>query len=173
MGTLVVTFGKYPPLTHWVKVGQIVSEPTMYSAWTHWVIDPLPPVPPSSESSLPKTNTTGNNIPSPDLLPPNNSLLALVTEVSTHGVLANQNQGVRVTGAPTGPDCNMPHSDIPSTTTDVLPTNATESQWMKAKKTLTYFREVHEMGKLSDLILHWYQLKEALGFQETMSHPPI
>ena len=26
------------------SVGRIVSEPTMYSAWTHWVIDPLPPV---------------------------------------------------------------------------------------------------------------------------------
>ena len=44
MGTLVGTFEKYPPLTHWVKVRQIVSEPSMYSAWTHWVIDPLPPV---------------------------------------------------------------------------------------------------------------------------------
>ena len=44
MGTLVGTFEKYPPLTHWVKDGRIVSEPTMYSAWTHWVIDPLPPV---------------------------------------------------------------------------------------------------------------------------------
>ena len=44
VGTLVGTFEKYPPLTHWVKVGRIVSEPTMYSAWTHWVIDPLPPV---------------------------------------------------------------------------------------------------------------------------------
>ena len=44
MGTLVGTFEKYPPLTHWVKVGQIVSEPSMYSTWTHWAIDPLPPV---------------------------------------------------------------------------------------------------------------------------------
>ena len=44
MGTLVGTFEKYPPLTHWVKAGRIVSEPSMYSAWTHWVIDPLPPV---------------------------------------------------------------------------------------------------------------------------------
>ena len=44
MGTLVGTFEKYPPLTHWVKVRRIVSEPSMYSTWTHWVIDPLPPV---------------------------------------------------------------------------------------------------------------------------------
>ena len=44
MGTLVGTFERYPPLTCWVKVGRIVSEPSMYSAWTHWVIDPLPPV---------------------------------------------------------------------------------------------------------------------------------
>ena len=28
MGTLVGTFEKYPPLTHWVKVRQIVSEPS-------------------------------------------------------------------------------------------------------------------------------------------------
>ena len=44
VGTLVGTFKKYLPFTHWVKGGQIVSEPTMYSACTHWVIDPLPPV---------------------------------------------------------------------------------------------------------------------------------
>ena len=47
VGTLVGTFKKYPPLTHWVKAGQIVSEPSICSAWTHWVIDPLPPVPPA------------------------------------------------------------------------------------------------------------------------------
>ena len=112
---------------------------------------PSPSSPPLSKSSLPKTDTTGNNIPSPDLLPPNDSLPALVTEVSMHSVPANQDQGVQVTGAPTSPDCNMPRSDIPSMTTDVLPMNVTESQWMKAKKTLTYLREVCEMGKLSDL----------------------
>ena len=41
---LMGTFEKYPPLTHWVNVGRIVSEPFIYSTWTHWVIDPLPPV---------------------------------------------------------------------------------------------------------------------------------
>ena len=52
MGTLVGAFEKYPPLTHWVKAGQIVSEPTICSTWTHWVIDPLPPVHPSDTNSL-------------------------------------------------------------------------------------------------------------------------
>ena len=45
VGTLVGTVEKYPPLTCWVKVRWIVSEPSVYSAWTDWVIDPLPPVP--------------------------------------------------------------------------------------------------------------------------------
>ena len=44
-------FKKYPPLTHWVKGGQIVSEPTMYLAWTHWVIDPLLPVLPAGRKN--------------------------------------------------------------------------------------------------------------------------
>lgn len=43
------------------------------------------------------------------------------------------------------------------------------SQWMKSKKTLVYFHGAHKMGKLSDVILHWYKLEEALGFQESVS----
>ena len=49
-------FERYPLLTCWVKVGQIVSEPSMYLAWTHWVIDPLPPV--STEGSLLEAETS-------------------------------------------------------------------------------------------------------------------
>jgi hypothetical protein len=52
-----------------------------------------------------------------------------------------------------------------------LPMNATEAGWMKSKKTLKYFREVHKAGKLSELVLHWYQLEEALGFLESVSSP--
>ena len=49
--------------------------------------------------------------------------------------------------------------------------NARESGWMKFKKTLKYFHEVYKLGKLPDLILHWYQLEEALGFLEIVSFP--
>jgi len=52
-----------------------------------------------------------------------------------------------------------------------LPLGAEEAAWMKPKKTLKYFREVHRPGKLSDLIVHWYQLEEALGFPESVSFP--
>ena len=38
------TFKKYPAWTHWVKWERIVSELTMNSPCTCWVIDPLPPV---------------------------------------------------------------------------------------------------------------------------------
>ena len=41
------TFKKYPPWTRWVKCKRIVSEPTMYSACTCWVIVPSPPVEPA------------------------------------------------------------------------------------------------------------------------------
>ena len=44
VGTPVGTFKKYPPLTCWVKGKQFVSEPSMNSQWTCWVISPLPPV---------------------------------------------------------------------------------------------------------------------------------
>lgn len=47
--------------------------------------------------------------------------------------------------------------------------NARGSQWMKSKKTLAYFHGAYKMGKLGDVILHWYQLEEALGFQESVS----
>ena len=38
------TFKKYPAWTHWVKWEQIVSELTMNSPCTCWVIDPSPPL---------------------------------------------------------------------------------------------------------------------------------
>ena len=41
---------------------------------------------------------------------------------------------------------------------------------MISKKTLKYFHEVNKTDKLSNLILHWYQLEQALGFQETVRH---
>jgi len=40
----VGTFKKNPAWIHWVKWGQIVSEPTMNSQWTCQVSNPLPPV---------------------------------------------------------------------------------------------------------------------------------
>lgn len=88
-------------------------------------------------------------------------------ETSTPAIPATQGQDI------TAPDQPVLHK-TPSrnnllTTFNDLPTNARESGWMKSKKTLNYFREVYKMGKLSDLILHWYQLEEALGFQEVVS----
>lgn len=50
-----------------------------------------------------------------------------------------------------------------------LPLGAEESAWMKSKRTLKFFREAHRLGKLSDLIVHWHQLEEALSFPEVVS----
>lgn len=62
-----------------------------------------------------------------------------------------------------------PPSPDPLIALSELPLGAGESAWMKSKHTLKYFREVHKLGKLSDLILHWHQLEEALGFPEAVS----
>ena len=72
--------------------------------------------------------------------------------------------------APTDPNPSVGNDSL--TTIDKLPTNAVGSVWMKSKKTLKYFDGVHKVGKLSDLILHWYQLESALGFPETVSLLP-
>lgn len=43
-----------------------------------------------------------------------------------------------------------------------------EAAWMRSKHTLRFFREVHKTGRLADLIVHWHQLENALGFPETV-----
>lgn len=97
-----------------------------------------------------ETNTAGNCPPPLDPPPTGNPHPAPPTDVPTRAA-ANQDQRIL---------------DL-----EALPTNATEATWMKSKKTLKYFRDAHKMGKLSDLHIHWYQLEEALGFQETVSCP--
>lgn len=62
---------------------------------------------------------------------------------------------------------------IPHTGADPLPnflagiTN--EPEWMKNKRTLAYFRSTFKLGDLPNVIRHWYELEELLGFQETVS----
>ena len=67
------------------------------------------------------------------------------------------------------PRASPPGADPLVTIGDLL-SDARETVWMKSKKTLQYFRGVHKIGKLSDLILHWHQFEEALGFPETVSY---
>ena len=120
----------------------------------------------------PETSTTNNSPSSPDSPPPTNSCSTAPTKVPTHVAPVNRGQDNPDLEPPTRPDCGVsPCGNNLLTTIDDLPMTVTESTWMKAKKTLKYFREVHKMGKLSTLILHWYQLEEALGFQETVSCP--
>ena len=52
--------------------------------------------------------------------------------------------------------------NIPATTHDML-------AWMTKKKILGYFRDTAKLGKLSDVIEHWYELEQLLGFQEAVS----
>ena len=75
--------------------------------------------------------------------------------------------------APSHPDRRVSSrgNDLPNAING-LPINGPESAWMGSKGTLKYFREVDKMGKLSDLILHWYQLERALGFQESVNFLP-
>ena len=119
---------------------------------------------------LSKTDATDNDFLPLDLPLPTNSHPNSPTEVPSHAAAAGQGQDSRNFVASTYPDCHVPSRGSGLLTTiDNLPTDATEPIWMKAKETLKYFRGVHKMGKLLDLILHWYQLEEVLGFQETVS----
>ena len=99
----------------------------------------------------------------------NNSHPASPNEVST-GVAPIVQDQHPIHDAPDHPDSQTPPRDASLTPFDNLLMNARESEWMKSKKTLKYFREVYKMGKLSDLVTHWHSLKEALGFLETASH---
>lgn len=109
---------------------------------------------------LPNVDSTGDSFIHPDS----------PVDVSTCGSQRDEDQTIpgfetpEITPAqpsPSGPD-------LPTTTSNV-PMDARETTWMKSKQTLKYFREVYKLGKLSDLIFHWHQLEEALGFPETVS----
>ena len=40
---------------------------------------------------------------------------------------------------------------------------------MKNKRTLDYFRNTSKLGSLPNIIEHWYELEQLLGFKETVS----
>lgn len=127
-----------------------------------------PPLPTAAPlATLPEADTT-NGRPSSDSqsdMPP-----ASQPQAFGHPI---QDQVIQDLEAPSQPDRNTCHRATTTnllTSFDDLPMNARESGWMKSKKTLKYFREAYKLDKLPDLILHWYQLEEALGFPETVSY---
>ena len=125
---------------------------------------------PLQPTTAPLTAPTEVDISDRSPLPglPRNSRQASLTEASTRATTPTQGQGTPGLETPDLPDRRVPSGRTHSLTLGAL-TNAEGSQWMKSKKTLAYFREVYKLGKLSDVILHWYQLEEALGFQESVS----
>jgi len=46
-----------------------------------------------------------------------------------------------------------------------------EPAWMKKRRTLDYFRGVIKFGDLPNIIEHWYELEELLGFPSVVSVP--
>ena len=123
---------------------------------------------PTAVCSAALLETDTRNSPLSDPPPPANPRPASPTEPSTHDAPTNQELMV-----PSHPDRRVSSrgSDLPNTING-LPMNGPESVWMRSKGTLKYFREVNKMGKLSDLVLHWYQLERALGFPESVSFLP-
>ena len=74
--------------------------------------------------------------------------------------------------ATTVPILSQPHSQAsasPPLNTLIGITN--EPTWMKKKRTLNYFRNTFKLGDLPNVIGHWYELEELLGFQDTVSTP--
>ena len=109
----------------------------------------------TQQAVLPEIDSTDNGSPHPDS----------PADAFTQARSQEEDQTVETRMSPRAPPSG------PNLLTDVgdLPMEAGESVWMKSKKTLKYFREVHKLGKLSDLISHWHQLEEALGFPEAVS----
>ena len=132
-----------------------------------------PSQPTTSRPAAVQINTTDDGLPSTGSTSSSDSLPTSPTEVPPHAAPVSQDQDtLDLDQAPTHPDHRAPScGNNLLNTIDELPMNAIEPVWMKPKKTLGYFHEVHKIGKSSSLFLHWYQLEEALGFPETVSHP--
>ena len=118
---------------------------------------PLQPLVTSAPAILTGLSTSHNIPPLSDTLP-DDPLLPSPTGESMEIPSANQDQGFPNLEVPDG--LNRPvlsrENDILLAGIEDLPMDATGSGWMKSKKTLQYFRQVHKTGKLSELILHWY-----------------
>lgn len=52
---------------------------------------------------------------------------------------------------------------------NVLPNISNAPTWMKKKRILEYLRDTPKLGCLSDVIRHWYELEELLGFPDAVS----
>ncbi|KAF9782108.1 hypothetical protein BJ322DRAFT_1110992 [Thelephora terrestris] len=146
---------------------------------------PLQPVV-TLPAALAEADTVGNSLPSSDLLPndaPDITLPVARAETNTAGndlpclgVSPNNPRPASPTAEPVDAimvdqshELSSRPDDILLAGIDDLPTSASEAGWMKLKQTLKYFREVHKIGRLSALILHWYQLEKVLGFLETVN----
>ena len=46
-------------------------------------------------------------------------------------------------------------------------------EWMEKKGTLDYFRNTFKLGKLSDVIEHWFELERLLGFRKSVGISPL
>lgn len=89
------------------------------------------------------------------------------TDAHTHATLVDQ--GTLDLAVPDHQGCHLPPGAInPPVTITSLPADA-GARWMRSKGTLEYFRRVDKIGQMSNLILHWYQLEEALGFPDPVS----
>lgn len=110
---------------------------------------------------LAESTITSDGLPS-DLLP-SDPHPALSSKVSADATTADLK-------VPSHSDCHMSshENNILFAGINDLPTSVTEAGWMKSKNTLACFHKVKEMGRLSALILHWYQLEEVVGFQEVV-----
>jgi hypothetical protein len=127
-----------------------------------------PPLQPTAVPPTTLAETNADDHPRSGSLPNN---VRPSTAVAVHATPAAQYQDTPDPEVPG--DRHVPSGGVDLATPSNLPTNARESIWMKSRKTLKYFREVYTMGGLSDLIFHWHQLEEALGFPETVSYTII
>lgn len=140
-------------------------------------LEPGPPAPAVATPVLPSVASTTTITPAlphvdgnPSDSPRDRPRPSTPTEAPTRATSVIQNQGAVDIEAPDRPDCrSSPHGADPLTASGDLLANARESGWMRSKGTLGYFREVCKTRELSNLVLHWYQLEEALGFPEKVN----
>ena len=64
-------------------------------------------------------------------------------------------------GVPLSKDVGAP-PPLPATMKDA-------PEWMENKGTLRYLHNTFKLGKLSEVIAHWYELERLLGFRKAVS----
>ena len=139
-----------PPNTPVIEPNAPVIEPNSTTNRVDPPTSVVPEVSVSTPSALPTTTR-----PSP----------RLVTKVVANAQHSHAKPGLLNSAPSSGV---IPSKSVDASSPPVLVGVKDEPEWMETKGTLKYFRNAFKLGKLSDVIEHWYELEKLLGFQKSV-----